>query len=92
MEDLLARFGGEEFVLLTPATSLESAVTLAERIRCCIEALKVPYDGRVVSITVSIGVAEVLDCDAVDTEGFIAVADRHLYTAKLRGRNRVSCE
>jgi diguanylate cyclase (GGDEF)-like protein len=91
VEDLFARIGGEEFVLLTPATSFEDAAQLAECLRGRIEALRLAYEGQVVSTTVSIGVAEVTASDALDPDGFVAVADKHLYNAKKRGRNRVSC-
>jgi diguanylate cyclase (GGDEF)-like protein len=91
VEDLLARFGGEEFVLLARDASLENAMALAERIRAHIESLHVDYEGQAVSTTASIGVAEMLDCGAMDPDAFIAIADSHLYSAKARGRNRVSC-
>ena len=82
--DLLARFGGEEFVLLLPETSLEEAVAVAERI---LEVVAAPREG-LPRITVSIGVATNRpDEDRVDA--LLARADRALYKAKLEGRNRV---
>jgi len=82
--DLLARFGGEEFVLLLPETSPEEAVAVAERI---LETVAAPREG-LPHITVSIGVATNRpDEDRVDT--LLARADRALYKAKREGRNRV---
>jgi diguanylate cyclase (GGDEF)-like protein len=82
--DQLARFGGEEFVLLLPETSQEEAITVAERILADVAA---PRDG-LPPVTVSIGVATNRpDEDQIDT--LLARADRALYQAKTEGRNRV---
>lgn len=82
--DMLARFGGEEFVLMLPETSLEEAVTVAERI---LEQVAVPTEGLPV-ITVSIGVATNRpDEELIDA--LLARADRALYKAKDEGRNRI---
>lgn len=88
--DVLARIGGEEFVVLLPETSLEGSMALAERLRTAIAALHVetPTAHRV-TWTVSCGVTEVSETD----EAFEAVlhrADACLYSAKGTGRNRVS--
>ena len=83
-EDLLARWGGEEFIILMPQTSLKSAFDLAERLRKNIEKYEFPKVGRV---TVSLGLAEFSSKD--DIESFIKRADDALYTAKGNGRNRV---
>jgi diguanylate cyclase (GGDEF)-like protein len=82
--DLLARFGGEEFVVLLPETKQDEAVAVAERILAEVAA---PHDG-VPAITVSIGVATNRpDEMALDT--VLARADKALYKAKAEGRNRV---
>ena len=82
--DLLARWGGEEFVVATPSTGLDPALRLAERLRAAVQAHAFPVIG---SLTVSIGVAEYLpgDTDAALLER----ADQALYRAKALGRNRV---
>ena len=82
--DLLGRFGGEEFLLLLPETSLEAALPIAERIRAMIDqATTDPH------YTVSIGVTTNRpDHDTLDT--LLARADSALYQAKALGRNRVA--
>ncbi len=81
--DLMARFGGEEFVALLPQTSLSDAVSVAQRIREACERFK-PGEG----CTVSIGVATNLASgDTIDS--LIARADKAMYQAKANGRNRV---
>jgi diguanylate cyclase (GGDEF)-like protein len=83
--DQLARFGGEEFVALLPETSLEEALSVAERIR---EACAVASAATAPSCTVSIGVTtNQRTGDSVDA--LIARADSAMYLAKARGRNRV---
>jgi diguanylate cyclase (GGDEF)-like protein len=86
--DLAARMGGEEFVVLLPEAGLRSAAEAAERIRRMVEVRAVPFEGRSLLVTVSIGVAAVPDC--TDTAGSVlALADAALYRAKEAGRNRV---
>ncbi|WP_313953690.1 diguanylate cyclase, partial [Accumulibacter sp.] len=82
--DALARWGGEEFVILCPNTNRRTAATLAERLRARIERADFPEVGH---LTVSIGVA---GCEAGDTwETWFARADAALYRAKASGRNQV---
>lgn len=81
--DQLGRFGGEEFMVLLPETSLEEAISVAERIRAACAVA-----GQEPSCTVSIGVTtNQKDRDTVDT--LLARADAALYRAKTNGRNRV---
>jgi len=81
--DQLGRFGGEEFVLLLPETTMDEALAVADRIReLCAQPSSTP------SCTVSIGVtASYKDTETVDT--LLARADAALYRAKANGRNRV---
>jgi len=82
--DLCARYGGEEFAVILPATPLDGALQMAERIRAAVHHhIEQPHD-----FTVSIGVAE-MEVGTRTLEDLIAVADRSLYEAKRRGRNRV---
>ncbi|WP_085726284.1 sensor domain-containing diguanylate cyclase [Pseudomonas sp. R37(2017)] len=83
--DLACRAGGEEFCLLLPDTSLESARDIAERIRSLIADTPIEPVGK---LTISIGVA----CQGLDTPDAASIlkrADERLYLAKQRGRNRV---
>nr|WP_315195753.1 diguanylate cyclase [uncultured Aquabacterium sp.] len=94
-EDLVARFGGEEFMAVLPDCSLAEAREVAERIREGVERLRLPHGGAagVAHVTLSIGVASArpMDADAHRDEAhLIAAADAALYEAKARGRNRVS--
>jgi diguanylate cyclase (GGDEF)-like protein len=89
-EDLVARQGGEEFVILLYNQSLEAAVATAERIRKIIEELEIVVDDHVLKATVSSGIA-VFEAD--DTfDAVLRRADRALYAAKLAGRNCVMLE
>lgn len=86
--DVVARWGGEEFVLALPSTSLEGAVSTAERIRLELERRPIADpSGQLLSITASFGVAEL---EAGETlEQVVDRADRAMYAAKSAGRNRV---
>lgn len=86
--DILARFGGEEFVILLPETGLVEARQVAERIRKEIEKKR---DAALPAYTVSLGVAATLGepGQAADIEALLAEADAALYRAKQNGRNRV---
>jgi diguanylate cyclase (GGDEF)-like protein len=84
--DVIARFGGEEFVALLPG-SLVDATTVAERVRTAFQAAAGTVDGRPLAATVSIGAASAELCPDVAT--LLTVADKALYRAKANGRNRV---
>jgi len=81
--DSLARWGGEEFIVLCPATTLAGATILAEKIRKAVEARSIPQVGMV---TISLGVAQ--HQIAEDLDVWVRRADEVLYRAKERGRNR----
>ncbi len=89
-DDIAARFGGEEFVLLLPDTDLERAIALAERVREAIarESIRVEAIDATLSATVSIGVA-MCPRDGKDASTLIHCADLAVYRAKIQGRNRV---
>lgn len=90
--DKVARFGGEEFVVLLRETDLNNAMLLAERIRehMCRNVVEVRND-RTVHVTVSVGVALARHKDR-DIADVIERADRALYIAKTTGRNRVHAD
>jgi len=86
--DLFGRLGGEEFAALLYDTSSEAAVAVAERIRLSFAAATSDVDGNDVAATVSIGIAH-CDGPVLEVPDLLAQADRALYFAKERGRNRV---
>ncbi len=85
--DLAARYGGDEFVIIYPATQLSSARTAAEKIRSAIANTPLQLEDSDVSVTVSVGVAEAADGD--DFRLLMERADESLYMAKEAGRNQV---
>lgn len=88
--DVVGRLGGEELALLLPGTDAAGALEIAERLRKNIEQASVPDgDGGHITFTVSVGVAEVGPTATTSAE-LMAEADRALYVAKNRGRNRVA--
>jgi diguanylate cyclase (GGDEF)-like protein len=82
--DVAARFGGEEFSILLPQTTSEEAVAIAERIRHNIEQTKFAHR----PVTSSIGVAS-CSAELCISADLVAAADKALYEAKRKGRNRV---
>jgi len=89
--DVVARVGGEEMLLLLPDTTEAAAVTLANRLREALEQTPLQWDGRMIPVTASFGVAAVpADSGATLEHAYIA-ADAALYKAKQLGRNRVEC-
>lgn len=87
--DVLARWGGEEFVLLLCDTPAADAVALMERLRQAVQAMQVPVaqGGQPITVTVSIGLARHAPADPL--AGTLERADQALYAAKAGGRNRV---
>jgi diguanylate cyclase (GGDEF)-like protein len=88
-EDLLGRYGGEEFVVLLPGATAASAGALAERIRDTVETTPVKGLGQDISITVSVGCTTETGPSLPALQDMIARADEALYRAKHDGRNRV---
>jgi diguanylate cyclase (GGDEF)-like protein len=86
--DILARWGGEEFMLLLPETDLEQACALAERMRHGIEAQQLRIAQETISLTASFGIAG--RGQQARLEDLISEADVQLYEAKQKGRNRVA--
>ncbi|MGE5096275.1 MAG: GGDEF domain-containing protein [Betaproteobacteria bacterium] len=88
-EDMLVRFGGEEFLVLLPDVPGPGAVVVAGRIRRTVANQPIIVGDATVPVTVSIGVAARLDEGPESIEGLLARADSALALAKQRGRNRV---
>ncbi|MEY4577449.1 MAG: hypothetical protein RL701_2152 [Pseudomonadota bacterium] len=86
--DVIARWGGEEFVLALPSTPLSGAIELAERARAEIECANISVTpGQRIPVTASFGVAELRGSETMEL--LIDRADRAMYEAKSAGRNRV---
>ena len=89
--DVLARWGGEEFIVLLPNTPVEQAQLLAERMRQAISATaQVQVRERSVRVTVSVGAAGAKSDEARSLDELVSLADAELYKAKTGGRDRVS--
>ncbi len=92
-QDTVARFGGEEFIIILPETGLEGGLQTAEKIRRAIEAMPFETAAGQLGITASFGVAAVEAGDIggrLDGEELVRRADDCLYQAKQAGRNRVA--
>ena len=87
--DFIARWGGDEFVVIFPGTDQDSSAAVAERIRKLIENTRFVYHKQEISLTVSIGVTEIQDSDASQEHVFNRV-DKAMYKAKKKGRNMVA--
>lgn len=88
--DVLARFGGEEFVVLLPGADSAAALTSAERLRGCVQALGVQVAGTTLQITCSIGIHTLWPHRIGQNTDLLRGADQALYIAKAMGRNRVA--
>lgn len=86
--DLMGRIGGEEFAILFPATNIDSAIIVAERIRTAVENTSLIYDSEKLYITISIGVTQLVKDDVIDA--FKKRADMAMYKSKESGRNQTS--
>jgi two-component system, cell cycle response regulator len=90
-EDLFARSGGEEFVLVLVETAQEGAVEVAERLRDMIAAHQFRFESTPLNLTVSIGVSTTIGDMAITPTALVKTADDNLFRAKRAGRNRVVC-
>jgi diguanylate cyclase (GGDEF)-like protein len=88
-EDILARWGGEEFIVFLPETGRDKGMALAERLRAAIAGLRVPGETGDTRVTASIGIAQA-ESEHFTLDALIASADECLYQAKQQGRNRVA--
>ena len=89
--DKIARFGGEEFIVLIHEVDETGIITVAQNLRRAVEALAIPYQDRTLSVTVSVGGALARPDDR-DIQDVIERADDALYKAKAAGRNRVTID
>jgi diguanylate cyclase (GGDEF)-like protein len=86
--DVLARYGGDEFIVLLPETPPKGALEVANRIRDAVASVPLDIDGKRVSSSVSVGLAA-HPADGSTLDAVVARADRAMYQAKKAGRNRV---
>jgi diguanylate cyclase (GGDEF)-like protein/PAS domain S-box-containing protein len=86
--DVIGRYGGDEFLVILPETTMEGAKEIAERIRSSVENFKFNADETSINPTVSLGIAE-FNPEKEDVSELIKRADNALYIAKGKGRNRV---
>jgi len=92
--DVVARYGGEEIMVIAPATTAEQALALAERLRAAVETENLGFGGEMgtkpeIQVTVSVGVGE-LQPEETEWEPLVARADAAVVKAKFAGRNQVS--
>ncbi len=87
--DLVGRLGGEEFIVLLPNTSAEAGRRLAEKLRARLETSVVQWEGTRIPVTASFGLASTTPAEKRDFDHLYTEADKALYLAKQRGRNRV---
>lgn len=90
--DVLLRYGGEEFMVILPGATWQDAKDVAERIRTAVGRSKVEMGDRTLSVTVSIGMATSNELPALIAEKLISLADARLYLAKATGRDKVVTE
>jgi len=88
-EDVFARVGGEEFVVILRSSSLKAVARVGERLRAAIATSPVHHDGNLIPISISVGCAALRPRDERGGQELVEMADRRLYAAKNGGRNRV---
>jgi diguanylate cyclase (GGDEF)-like protein len=88
-EDVVARFGGEEFAIILRAIGIDPAAQMAERLRRTVEGTQVTFNALVLKATISIGVAGFPSTPAKTPDELVEAADKVLYKAKRDGRNCV---
>jgi len=89
-EEVICRYGGEEFLIILPMANLHKAGLVAERIRAIIEQQTYYYKDKVILVTISLGVSSLSSLVTQNTNDLINIADTALYHAKHMGRNRVA--
>lgn len=88
-EDLIARIGGEEFVVLLRGIGAQGTGCLAERLRISVQSLQIAAEGQPLDVTISAGCATLSETSEGSANAMLHLADQRLYAAKRGGRNRV---
>lgn len=91
-DDVVVRYGGEEFALIMRETPPDKAFIAAERIRRAVEGADISFEGKVIPITISVGVATWSDGEPATPDELVKAADEYLYKAKENGRNRTESQ
>ncbi len=91
-QDILARYGGEEFLVIASGMTLDNGLALAERLRKTMCNTEIIYEGSMIRITASVGVAEAAVGPGFDAKRLIADCDTALYDAKESGKNQVRAQ
>lgn len=89
--DVICRYGGEEFLVILPSSSLDGAALAADKVRAAIESHSFVFDGNKIPVNMSFGVAQLM-VGKESAADAIARADAGLYASKQNGRNRVSLQ
>ncbi len=89
-EEVICRYGGEEFLVILPMANLHKAGLVAERLRLIVEQQTCYYKDKVILVTISLGVSTLSSLVTKNTNDLINIADTALYHAKHMGRNRVA--
>ena len=88
-QDILGRYGGDEFVIILPDVNTSKAVELAERLRHAVKSMKLVAGERKITVTASFGIVSVQNEVSIDLVTLINYADEALYEAKKAGGNQV---
>ncbi|MCD6587043.1 MAG: GGDEF domain-containing protein, partial [Candidatus Fermentibacteraceae bacterium] len=88
-QDIISRWGGEEFLVLLPETSLRGALKVAEKTRALMADTPVLWNNKSLNITLTFGISE---GGSVPIDEAIQMADKALYKGKSNGRNRVESQ
>ncbi|CAM3250719.1 tetratricopeptide repeat-containing diguanylate cyclase [Filibacter tadaridae] len=90
-EDLIGRFGGDEFVIILNGVSLEDGKKKAEQLAEVVQHTKLEIDGEIIDITASIGISDNSECTTPKFKELFHRADMALYEAKTNGKNQICC-
>ena len=87
--DIPCRYGGEEFAIILPDTPLTASIPVAERIRESVEKTPLNVAGKLLNMTISLGISTYTEQQKITVSELVKQADEYLYKAKESGRNRV---
>ena len=89
-EDVFARYGGEEFAVICRGSDESQAQVVGERMRKAVEGHRFVYEGTLIPVTISVGIAVLPNAAVKDANDIVGFADQALYKSKNAGRNRVT--